>query len=427
MSDSPELELPKRTTPTWDMELLISGATVLGLLQMTSVIEEWSVWSVTQNELSVQQAIMTLLIYVQFSVLVLAVTFVLHLFLRGYWVALVGLNSVYPDGIRWEKFRERSPIGTQQAERHAIAVPDLIERADNRATWVFGMGFALALMMVGPAVVVGGLAVLLLLGQILDWPLQTISSIYWWGLAIIGLPLILITMLDATIGKRLVGTLYADWLGAMYRAYLRLGIGRNQNPLLAIVVSHMPSRWAMAGITAVVVAVMFFVASSLVARARVFDNGAFDGLPKRSVFAEQLLFDGHYADRRSTDGIMSSPFIPSPLITGKTLTVFVPYRPRGINEALREACPEALETPARSAGDGLDCLARILEPQLDGKPLPLELLAATDPASEQRGAMAFVDIRDLPKGMHLLTLRRLPIDPEQPEAERWHKIEFWRQ
>lgn len=427
MSDTPELELPKRTTPTWDMELLISGATVFGLLQLTGTVEGWSIWAISQNEMAVQQALVTLFLYVQFSVLVLAATFVLHLLMRGYWVALVGLNSVYPDGIRWDQFRLRAPIGTEIGEKHAVPIPDLIERADNRATWVFGVGFAVALMMVGPAVIVGFLALLLLVAQHQDWPMDLISTVYWWTLAGIGLPLILATWLDATIGKRIQATAIGTVIRYVLGFYQRIGLGRNQNPLLAIAVSHMPTRWAMAGISLLIAVVMMIVATGIVMRASVFDNGAFDGLPKRTAYADHLLFDGHYADRRNQDGVVISPFIQSPLVRGNTLRLFAPYRPRNLNAAMQAQCPEALTETARNKGEGLSCLARMLEPKLDGAPLPLTLIAATDPISQQRGAIAFIDIRNLSVGQHELLLRRLPVDPEQPEAETWHRIEFWRE
>ena len=36
---------------------------------------------------------------------VLAVTFALHLLLRAQWIALVGMDSVYPQGVRLDKLR----------------------------------------------------------------------------------------------------------------------------------------------------------------------------------------------------------------------------------------------------------------------------------------------------------------------------------
>src|SRR5947209_5596517 len=100
------LEVPARTTPTWEMELLVSGATVFGLLPLPGKLDALF-YEQHGRALStlVQSLMMALWIYARIAVMTLVGTFILHLALRGFWVALVGLDSVYPRGVQPERLR----------------------------------------------------------------------------------------------------------------------------------------------------------------------------------------------------------------------------------------------------------------------------------------------------------------------------------
>jgi len=83
----------RRTTPTWELELLISGATVFGLMQLPDPLNRALIILMNGNEEAIVELVRTVSIYLQFSVITLIVTFILHLLTRAYWVALVGMYS----------------------------------------------------------------------------------------------------------------------------------------------------------------------------------------------------------------------------------------------------------------------------------------------------------------------------------------------
>src|SRR4051794_24559506 len=88
--------VPAETTPTWEMELLISGATVFGLMQLPARLDAIFYDLFNRGSEQVASLLMPLWIYAKVALLTLIGTFVLHLVLRGLWVAMVGLDSVYP-------------------------------------------------------------------------------------------------------------------------------------------------------------------------------------------------------------------------------------------------------------------------------------------------------------------------------------------
>jgi hypothetical protein len=136
--------VPRDTSPTWEVELLVSGAVLFGLLQLPAVLhglaERWrphvgvlGVFAVTSIDVLLVAAVYTL-----------ATCFILHLALRGYWVALVGVHSVFPNGARWERARDYGPVQAQLTRERVRPLPEHIARADNVASLVFASGFLLA-------------------------------------------------------------------------------------------------------------------------------------------------------------------------------------------------------------------------------------------------------------------------------------------
>ncbi len=105
---------------SWQAELVMSGLIITGLFQMPDLFIKWVEPSIIQSG------------EIEFSFLNMASTFFLvgidtmiiffgiHLLFRGIWIALLGLNSVYPNGIDvtskfglgekyWQKAKEKYP------------------------------------------------------------------------------------------------------------------------------------------------------------------------------------------------------------------------------------------------------------------------------------------------------------------------------
>src|SRR5690606_11357745 len=88
---APRPTVPRHTTPTWEMELLISGATVFALMQLPGAVEEVVNVLLPRFEANAGALVLLPATYFKSAVYALIVSFILHLATRGYWVALVGL------------------------------------------------------------------------------------------------------------------------------------------------------------------------------------------------------------------------------------------------------------------------------------------------------------------------------------------------
>ncbi len=105
---------------SWQAELLISGLVIAGLLQLPDIFIHWCEGYILEsNEMGfmfLSFASMFLLAGIDSLILF----FGFHFIFRSIWIALLGLNSVYPDGIDvgstngggpkiWKKMKEKYP------------------------------------------------------------------------------------------------------------------------------------------------------------------------------------------------------------------------------------------------------------------------------------------------------------------------------
>ena len=102
LRDSQPLQVPGRTTPTWEIELLISGALVFSLFSLREPLE-WAMlrWLPVATD-GWRMLLIYAYLYGKMVLYTLLLTFSVHLAARARWVALVGVHSVYPHGPRWE-------------------------------------------------------------------------------------------------------------------------------------------------------------------------------------------------------------------------------------------------------------------------------------------------------------------------------------
>jgi hypothetical protein len=426
--------LPRDTTPTWEMELLLSGATVFGLLQLPRQIDLllFDAFGRVPGELS--GLVLVTWVYAKSALLTIIVTFLLHLVLRGFWIALVGLDSVYPGGIRWDRLRS-GPHQRAAGESRTPAMAVRIERADNRASKVYGVGVGLAFTVLVPLVLVlfglAGYLLLRLLGVGEGFGLWPLLGIF--GLVVA--PFALLVVFDRRLGHRVPGDGKAGRaLRAVFRGYHRIGFGRGANPLLALFQSH-EGAWRTGVVVFLVIAsVVTLVMTQFLGWTSGVSYGDFAGLPDDGPGASDSALPGHYASQRGTEPMLVPlPYLPDRVVRGPYLELFVPYEPRRHAPALRTACPAAValaegeEEAPGAARPALDCLASLLDLRVDGEPVLVALDASADPVSGARGLLAMIPAADLAPGRHLLTLRRLPrADRDPATVPPPYRIPFWR-
>src|SRR5690606_1614175 len=129
-------------------------------------------------------------------------TFGMHLLLRAQWIALVGIHSVYPQGVQLSKLR-MGPIQRAIEEARPDTTTDAIERADNRASVVFAIGVTIASILAVVCIVFcGGLLLAKLLTLAMGWQVDMAVLPIIVFAVVIG-PFALALSLDQWLGHRL--------------------------------------------------------------------------------------------------------------------------------------------------------------------------------------------------------------------------------
>lgn len=431
-AEPPGNRIPGSTTPTWEIELLISGVTVFAMLQLPVALDQLYFGLENRLDRNWATALLVAYFFVKGSVVILASTFVVHLVMRAYWIALVGLSSVYPEGIQWDRLR----VGAIQRGMEESLTPsmhDRIARADDRATLVFAMGVSLAgMFLIFTAFVALALALSLLLVRVpgVDrYHLLLVPAIFMLLLA----PLAIAWLLDVTTGKRLdpqrgLGRV----LAAVFRTAYRGGLGRSSNPTFALVASHASNGKTRLLVFLIMASVLVAIGWSYRLDKADRSAGNFLFVPRDSPGALRTLRAGHYNTLRDPNSSTPLPFIQGEVINGNYLRLAVPYRPNLHNRTLARVCPRgAVEEPKRASArdrrrlELLRCHEQIHQVSIDGRPVTdLAYDFASDPRTDLPVIVAMIDVRRLPAGRHELLVQR-PRAKEDHEP-RAYRIPFWR-
>ncbi|MGA9332742.1 MAG: hypothetical protein WBV39_00505 [Rudaea sp.] len=422
--------LPRHTTPTWEVELLISGVAVFAMLQLPGWLNDRLQFLVPRFDAGWSQPLKIVSIYFVGAAVILAATFALHLLLRAYWIALVGIHSVYPGGIRWDRLR-MGPIEREVMQRRDGDFETMIERADNRASIVFAVGVTLAVSMLVIAVLVMGLLVAgTAITSLLGWHVPP-ENILFVSMAVIVGPKILLNMLDRRPIDRLRehGRLRSAIAGG-FGFYAKLGFA-NRGGVLGVLSSH-HGRWRVQLIAMAAISFcMFGAIFSQMAMRNPERLGTYASFPHFDKSAAHVVDAAYYDDQRDPLNDVVVPFVQSAVIDGNFVKLVIPYQPDSDADAMQRTCPAGRKiADAQARADAmLRCLAAVHAVTLDGNPLGDQRYDAGSDTRNQRPALvAMIDVRALAPGRHEIAVARAPVpdgDGKPVSVKPWI-IPFWR-
>ena len=417
-----------RVAPTWEVELLISGVAVFAMLQLPGLLDD--AMFALEPRLDRQWFPMLLMgyIYSKSAAVVLAGTFILHLLLRAQWIALLGVHSVFPEGMKPSTSR-MGPVQRALESASLARQEDLVEAADDRASIVFAMGVTVALLLVSICIAFSGALLVAILAikwlQLQSDPLLVVGAL---GAGLI-LPYLAAAIIDTAAGERLrPGMRSYAVLHRVMAFYEGLGFSRRKNAVTAILASHR-GEWRMVLVMfGVFVPVLLGVAGSYTAMRSNMPLGSYALFPNARELRLEL---AHYDDQRDPTRAAAVPFIDSMVAAGPYLRLVIPYEPRRDIASMDRCRLAAGGTELQQAQARLHCLQALRNVQLDGKPLDgLRFDVASDARTGRPALQAMIDVRGLADGRHeLLVARPLIADSNRDRRDpgyRHYRIVFWR-
>lgn len=429
--EDPARQFPGRTTPTWEIELLLSGATVFALVQLAGSLPEWGGYLLPRLSALWQQVVGLGLVYFQTGVIVLCVAFVLHLMLRAYWVALVGMDSVYPGGLKPKRLRG-GPIGREWVLQGWLPMSEQIERADNNASVVFGLGIGLARVMVyvtflGTFSLLFGLGLAAAVGQAEHagtWMTVLMMLVF--------VPYMLALAVDRFLGHRLTpGGWVWRAIRGVHAAISAMGFGRESSPLVTIYTTNVGEdrgNWIVFGLVGLAAVASFLTLDML---SDDLGPGAYGDFPTISVEAASTIGHLHYASQHEPGESPRSPFLPDMQARGRYLPLVVPYLPVRHRHLLRNCeagDPDTgdQDTKPADAAALLGCLAGGFQVTLDGEPLAVSPELYSDARRDLRGLLYMIPLAGQSRGRHELVIILTPdVAPAEGEPPPTWRIPYW--
>jgi hypothetical protein len=437
----PEMkEAGQLTSPTWELELFLSGALVFATFQLPDLVEKFFHSLEPHVAGMTRTAVLDLSLYAKSIAYTLLITFTVHLIGRAQWVALMGLQSVFPKGIRWDELKI-GPIARRMYEERTPGLARVIAALDNFCSIIFSMGMMFVVLFLFSATVVsltGGLAWLLSRfvtgGRYFDaWFIGIV-------LVVVGIPVVS-GLVDRRLGAKLApGSRGYRLIHAMLRFSFALNFVRTIGPMMWVLMSNIGRRKAVLALYAGLMGIIFVSSVDVMVR-----RGAV-GLNNYDYYGPSVMHgvsSANYENQRTADAGARVPMIQSDIIRDPYVKLFIPYSPGRHNAALAKACPglKPLQTegvqvggdtpvPDSLAVPALQCIAKLHDVKLDGAPIPnLEFAFYEHPMTGLRGVIAYIAVDSLPRGRHVLTIMPalpVPMPADSANLKQPYVIPFWK-
>lgn len=438
---NPAEAMPARTTPTWEIEVLLSGASAFALFQVYDGIQDGLFDLIRRLSPEMVGLASALGTYLMAGVMALALGFIAHLAVRAFWAAAVGLHSIDPAGA----LARTNTVGPVQraliAERWA-QLPRRIAELDDWATIVFGVALGLAKMMIG--LIVGFLVVHTLAAGLSALTGGAIST-FAMMMVLFGLlfgPYFVASAVDGQRGKK--NQPPAPWTERVIGVYAAAGMTPDNSLAVQMMVHRLSSgKRSYKGFVATMVLTMSLLVVVIVVPLveRIGIGTLLRGeFPSVQVGQPQSLRANHYLDRLPESEVLRVPVIPSEVARPPYLRLFIPHVGHW-HDALLDRCLGDREDRRLHAEDSeradwrleatdnaavLACVAEAMPITLNGQPVTEPWVFAEDRRHDNRGFVVMIDVRDLPRGRHELAIAQPDDALAEDEPDVPFRIPFWR-
>jgi len=384
---------------TDELELIISSLTIFALFTIPGWLFDKiaAVYTHLSTSLAIATSVSTtLLAGISYG---LAACFVVHLMTRAYWVGLIGLRTVFPDGINWSKTPGLGPLSRQYYRDTLPNLDTVIKNTDRLASSLFAVisMLTLSVLWFGAILVV----ILVASGAIgarfgLTNTAMGIGSLVLLAV-FLGVP-ILVYLLDAQLAARLPRLRDSRIFSGLVRVLRRIaGLAYPQRLVLPVQLTLQSNTRPVAVFVALTLSIVVIVVIGN-ARAAAWTNftlsGEFTYLDADQ--AREGFNSTFYEDMPGPlDRLRAWPRVDSFRQEGSFVRLFLPYQPLRDNMILDGLCGNAEE-----ASDTIACLRQLWTVSVDGTPVPMaEFVPAERADLGMRGLIGAVSLAGLEPGL----------------------------
>ena len=406
--------LDRVRTNSWESEILIVGFVLIILLQ---TIDYFEVLQNNQFRLNsfwggvpsiVNSILVPIIIYVLFvSNYVLVISLIIYLIMRGFWVAVIGLSSVFPKGINVKKLNY-SDFYKSKLEKYDIDHYSII--IDKICSSIFSISFIIIMFIISLTFFFTTIIILLLIVDKIDVMIDNyiinskIPSRILGSLIIIYFFLGFIHFMDfILLGplKKIKWNLFTRYYSKIIKFYSIITLTRFYEILFYTFISRLKKRYIFLFIICLVFLVNFWsnwkfynfqLFTEYVDTKKMFSFYKYEDKYEKHLQLSNQKFASNY-------NIM----IQSGVITDSFIELHIPYNPQ-LNYSIINEC-EGMKGEKISNDQILNCIDDIYIILLDGINVgELEWVFESHSYIERKGFFTVIDLSDLNKGRHNLII-----------------------
>lgn len=409
---------------TDELELIISSLTIFALFSVPSWLFDKiaDIYTHLSTSLAIAStAGITLLAGTSFG---LAACFVVHLMARAYWVGLIGLRTVFPDGINWSKTPSLGPLSRQYFRDTLPDIDTVIQNTDRLASSLFAVISMLTLSVLWFGTI---LTVILVVSGAVGARFGLTNTGMGIGTAVLlmvffGIPII-VYLLDRQLASRVPRLRDSRIFASLIRFLSRIaGFAYPQRLVRPVQLTLQSNTRPVAFFIALTLSIIVIVAvgSTRTAAWRNFTvSGEFRYLDTTQV--QEGFRSTYYEDMPSPlDRLRGWPRIDSFNQNGSFVRLFLPYYPVRDNLVLDQLCGRAEEVQ-----DRLACLRRLWAVSIEGKPVSMANFESAERADlGMRGLIGLVPLTGLEPGLHRIEVFWNPNPAEEaaPLDDRYTEV-----
>ncbi|HPN69916.1 MAG TPA: hypothetical protein PLZ32_10370 [Saprospiraceae bacterium] len=392
---------------SWEAELLVSAIAIYGTFQLFKGIN-WATNVFIDRLPPSQYLVAYFIVFIGLlAISILASMFVIHFFLRAYWVGLVGLNSVFPD-----YSLKDSAYSRIYTEKILLVLPKMeqsLKKVDDLCSVIFSAAFTILIMY---AYISFSMSIYLfiynLLVDFIPYYILLIPAFIIIFLAIFQTIFSIVANLKRFKENEKIQTLYFKLVQTT--SFLSFGpLYKNIMQVMMTFGSNFKSNKSL------IVMLLFFLCSGiLVSIYQVNQTNLFYLVRKDYFFDELKTYAGYYHSENENIDFLLSPEINSDIISTQVLKLFIPvFTHEGKkqdafcgdierkNGLLKE------EELKRLRSERIDCYSKYHQISLNDQAIKTDFLRYVHPKTGQYGIVCYIKMPSGLEGKTILNVKKI--------------------
>lgn len=330
---------------SWNLEFVVSGAAIFStsfLPELTdqAIASYFENYQLT-NDLPDQLFPILAYSFAKSSTYLLIITFVLHFIIRAFWIALVGLRAVFPQGINFENIPNTNKELSEIYKKKFGSLDGFIVRLDKICSQIFSIAFVLVLF----SLMLALLYVVIFLGTVgvrtyfpeLYTKAKPIFMAIALAIAVVSMLIFLLSSKEKYREHPLVGKLYKHFI--QKSTWLYMGMYKPIQYINFTFGSNLPRKKYFRAIA--LIGFSFFGVSIFIYTLKLLDHNGLPYLESRNFYssgsAEHQLIANYYDNLRQEGERIVIAGIQSDVIEEPFVKLFITYN-KGLDADLSKFC-----------------------------------------------------------------------------------------